>query len=221
MEEEQEIGIDDIINVLIKRWKLILIPSILAAMIAVVYVKSLPKVYDSYALLKLGYLGEKQFETVAVIKEIMSSLPMRVEIASKIKDSNNPKLVDFLKSAITYEDASGLLKIKAINKTPEKAADIVNAVTDIVSSRHKNMYEDAQKKLYGTMEKIRDFVRPIPLTTGIAEFKIEPTKVEIPAITNPVPVDGKNKIIVLTVFFTVMLFNILIAFYLEGKEKIK
>lgn len=217
--EEKEISLNEIVSVLIKRWKLIVVPSIIAALISAIYVLSLPKVYESYALLKLGNIGEKQIETVASIKEVMSSLPIRIEIVSRLKDNNDSKFVESLKDAIIYEDASGFLRIKANGKNPEKAAELVKVTTDIIYSRHQSFYEYAQKELYSTVERIRDFACPIPLTTGIAEFKIEPTRVEIPAIINPTPVGEKKKIVVLTTFFSVLFLNILIAFYLEGRKK--
>jgi len=225
--EEIEISLQDITKVLKKRWKLIIIPAILAAIITALIGFFSHKTYESYAILKIGYSGSKSIESIPELNVIMQSLPMLKEIAGKLDVAdldiadNDEDFALSLKKTLFYQDSSGLLQISASASTPQKAQKKIQVVMDIIVDRHKLLYEASEKRINKAVRYVKETISPVPLSSGINEFISELTCVEVSPVllVKPVPRKIKNKVV--TVFIIVLFLSIVGSFYLEGKENRK
>jgi capsular polysaccharide biosynthesis protein len=216
---EQEISLDEIIDVIKRRWKFILFPSIIISVIAGIILAFQPKTYEAYSLIKIGTISGAPIEQISSISDIMKSLPIRQEIAAKLNEGNNPKFVRGINSSIKYTDETGLLKIKTINQDPAKAAEIIRVVDDIVLDRHEKMYLNAQVELDKLLKYVKQTINPVPLSSGINEFRITRTEIMVPSFVDKEPVPTKNRLIVIVVFIVIVFINTLLSFILEGRKK--
>jgi hypothetical protein len=214
--QDQEISLQDIIKVLQKRWKIILLPALAGAVLAAGLSKTIPKQYESYALLRIGYSGSRPLESTASLSEIMNTIPNLQKIAAKVNNTSNGRT---LKDIVKYEDKADLLRISAQAETPEKARELVQTATDMVMERERLLYEDAEKQLATLVKYVRETLRPVPLSSGINELMMRPYFVEVAPVLDTEPLKTKTKVIVIGVFIALMFMDILIAFYREGAEK--
>jgi len=217
--EQQEIRIEDIIAIFRKRWKLIVFSSLSVAAITSVIALLAPSSYESYALLRVGTEGSQPLESFSSITTIMTSLPSRKEIAASLRSQNNEQLIDSLTKVIQYNEVGNLLRISATGKTPEKAAQYVEAAATVVNARHKIMYEQSQERLRMLIKEVKENIRPIPLSAGINEFRNRPTTIEIHAIVDPKPVKTSKKKYVITSFLATFFIASLLALLLESNWK--
>lgn len=217
--DEKEISLDDIIFVLNKWRKIILIPSFCAAVLAVIYTSAEPRSYESFALVRVGSVGSVLYESVPAINDIMQSLPVRQEIAQNLKKGDNQEFIRSLKTTLECSDENGLLKVRAVSDNPEKAAEIVKAVCGIIMKRHEDKYVNARIELDRVLKYVKETIRPMPLSSGITEFKISKTEIVVGAFTDPDPVPAKRKQLVMIVFFSVLFGMIIVALILEGRKK--
>jgi len=216
--EEREISLQDITNILKNYWKLIVIPSVLAACIALIISSRMSKTYESYSLLKVGFTGSQSLETASSTQAIMDSWPMRKRIAEEINATmGGNQILTTFGGTIVCEDISGFLKIKVYADSPQKAAQYTQIVTKVVFERHQALYNESQKRMRELIKTVREIIQPIPLSAGINELRSEPTRIEVGPQPNDNPVAPDKKKIVSVTFFSVLFLNILLAFYLESR----
>ncbi|MFH1369625.1 MAG: hypothetical protein ABII64_10935 [Elusimicrobiota bacterium] len=216
-QDEKEISFQDIGKMLANYWKFILGTSVLVSTVYFLISISLPKQYESYALLKIGFDGDKQIESVYVINEIMKSAPMIEEIKSKV---NMPKNTN-KGLEVKYFDVFGLLKIVARDESPEKAAQIVQASADIIIDRHHNLHELSQENLGKAVKFVKEMIRPVPLSSGLSEFRSFPTRIAIPPIIDNSPVKPEKRLRTSTLFIIMLLVTTLASFYSERRKNKK
>lgn len=216
---EQEISLDEIIQVIIKHWKLIIFPSFIIAILFGIFLSFQPKPYDSFSLLKVGNAGGAPFESAASVKNIMQSFPVRQQIAEKLNERDNLRFISAINSSIEYTDEGGLLKIRAVDIKPERAAEMVKVAADIIILRHEEMYNKAQEETDKVLQYVKKTVNPIPLSVSIGEFKATKTEVTVLPFVNKEPMPTKRKLVVIMVFFGVFFITILMSFILEGRKK--
>ncbi|HEX2974397.1 MAG TPA: Wzz/FepE/Etk N-terminal domain-containing protein [Bacteroidales bacterium] len=206
--DEQEISIQEIIDIIKRQWRLIIIPAILASIVAAGISLSLPKEYESYSLLRIGYAGTKPYDSVASVKVIMNSSPF----VEQIKQKSGLNDVDSLK----YTETDTLLKVSARASDPEDAQKMVKTATELIIERHRRINEYSEQRLGRMVTYVKEILRPVPLSAGLDEFMVEPTRIEVPPLIMKEPIKVKVKLIVLLVFFGVLFVDILVAFYKEG-----
>jgi hypothetical protein len=180
--------------------------------------KSMPKQYESYALIRIGHVGDKEIESIASVAEIMNSLAIRKEIAGKMQ-IQKADYVNALAGLLKYKNTSELMEIRSLGQTPEQAHALAQAATGVVLSRHAVLFANAKKDIDQTLRYVKQTVNPMPLSIGIKEIRMEPTRIEVPAILDDQPKQSKTKIVVLSVFFAMLLLDMLVALYLQGKEE--
>ena len=215
--EEQEIKLSDIMAVFKKQWKFIIIPSIAVALIAFGYVKTLPKSYESYSLVRIGGSQTKPFESIGTINAIMQSYPQRAAIVQQMKSTEPPNTPEALEDLLVYTDESGLLKISAAAASPVKAAELVNIATSLTVTRHQQLLVEAKTGSDALVEYVKSTVKPVSIiSTSITEYRYSPSVVEIPAVVSKKPVASKNKTIPVAAFFLVFFIMTLSAFYRQS-----
>jgi hypothetical protein len=215
--EDREIGLDDVGRICIKHWKLLLFPTLIATLLAMVYAVRMPKTYESFSFVRIGSDGNGMFEQISNISDIMSTIPIEQEIAKRAGNADYREVV-----GITYTDASNsntnLLRISFVSETPQKAAKIVSIASDLLIERHRELYAESLKNTKEVVQFVKETIKPIPLSSGIREFRLVPTTVIIPAILNTDPVKTNKKIVVIGTFIVVFLTMFIISFYLEGRK---
>lgn len=200
-----EISLDEIIDVFKKRWKFILLPSFVAAVLVYALLSFSPKSYEAYALLKIGSVGSKPFETVEATSEVMKRLPAGTKIDEKVN------------SSVKYTDVGGLLEVRATAASPDEASKLVDLAVSLVLARHQMLYENAQERLNTTVKYLNEKARSMTVWSSLNDFGIEPTRVEMTTISNSRPVRTRQNAAALAVFVIITMINTLISFYLERK----
>jgi LPS O-antigen subunit length determinant protein (WzzB/FepE family) len=216
--QNDEIDLRDVVRVIRNRWKLIILPAVVASLLVGIVMKSMPKQYESYALIKIGHVGNKEIESVASITEIMNSLAIRKEIAAKMR-IDNADYVNALEGMLKYKNSSELLEIRSNGRTPAQSHELAQAATGIVLNRHSMLFGNAKKDIDQTLRYVKQTVNPMPLSIGINDIRMEPTRIEVPPVVNSEPKQGKTEITIIAILLVVMLLDMFIAFYNEGKEK--
>lgn len=218
MYHEDEISLEELILPLKKRWKMILSFSVIVAAVAAICSLFLPRVYEAKNYIRIGADGGRVFESVEQINTIMTSRPTLVNIAKELKIEPTKKNISELKSKIKYLNRTGFLEIKVEDLSSESAIKTVNIVSKMILKRHENFYDLAQKNILSTVKIIREFVKPIPLSTGTSEFKVTPTVIVVEAFSDGVPVKPKRKQIVIIAFTIGALISVLYSYWLERKK---
>ncbi|MBN1824475.1 MAG: hypothetical protein JW803_09165 [Endomicrobiales bacterium] len=217
MIEEKDISIADIIGILRKRWQLVLLPGLIAAFAVYLYTLTIPKAYMSYALLRPGMSGTMLIEGPSETQELMDTLTMREEICKNLGNLPGYESPDALKDSIKYKQVAGFLRIEVETYDPEVAEKIVRSALNITYKRHQKKYKEEKLKLDRLVKYVKDTIKPIPLSSGIKEFRVDPSEIALEPVLdrNPIPV---NKVkIVLYAFFIVFFLSVIYAFYLESK----
>jgi hypothetical protein len=215
--QNDEIDLRDVVRVIRNRWKLICLPALAVSLLGGVVMKSMPKQYESYSLVRIGHVGNKEIESVASITEIMNSLAIRREIAAKMR-IDKADYVNALTGMLKYKNSSELLEIRSNGQTPAQAHELAQAATGIVLNRHSMLFANAKKDIDQTLRYVKQTVNPMPLSIGINDIRLEPTRIEVAPILSNQPKQSKTMIVVLAIFAVVALLDMLVAFYLEGKD---
>ncbi|HBU69951.1 MAG TPA: hypothetical protein DEE98_06150 [Elusimicrobia bacterium] len=216
--EEQELTIEDVIRVFVKRWKLIFLPVILVAFTAFVYNMYPPKVYKSVSLLKIGLDGNRYLEPVYSLDKVMHSTPQLIEVAKLLKINMDSDTLKTLASSVEFKDLNGYVEIIVTDDNPQYAFMIADAFTKVLYRRHQVLYLNAKSNMKSLIIDVKELLRPIPLSSGVSELRVVPTTVEVPAIINDKPVEIKRKPIVMTMSLIALLITTILAFYIERKN---
>jgi hypothetical protein len=215
-EQEVTLPLSDIARMFKKRWLFIFGTSIILSVVYFVFSLTSPKQYESYALVRIGTNGVASLESIPALKEIMASAPMRSKITERAGMKSSAEIGD-----IGYDDASGLLKVTARSASPEKAMQIVQASIDIIIQRHNELHDDSQKNLEQAVKFVKEAIRPVPLSSGLSEFRSSLTTILIPPIYDNKPVKPKGRLRTSTLFVMLFLFTTIISFYIEGRKNKK
>jgi len=124
---EEEIDLMDYIKVIIKRWKIILCIFLIIIFIGAGVSFTLPKTFESQAVVKIGNAKGKVLESITETIEILKGKFPGVALS-------NPK-------------GTSLLNIKALGTTSQQALDRANNTVDFLLSRHEKIYNEAKLSL--------------------------------------------------------------------------
>jgi uncharacterized protein involved in exopolysaccharide biosynthesis len=218
--DEAEISLSDVLNALKKRWLFIVLPTLVISALTAVYARHLPKEYESTAMIRLGFVGSDPIESVAAASVVMKSEQLREQIAEKIGRANDEDYVAGLTDAIDYTDAAGLLQITVKNKDPQIALNLVNAVSTIIMERQKTTFEIEKKNLAQLIAYVKENIRPMPLSSGIREFRLSESELAVPANLPKKPVQNKKHFTSVAFALSLILFGF-IALFLERKTIVK
>lgn len=197
--EEREIRIRDIVALFKDQWKIIVIPAVLVGLCVSLYAKMSQKTqvsYSSSSMIRIGGTLTRPLETIGNISAIMTSLPMRSEIA---RAANVPGegASERIANAVSYQDDAGFLRITATAATPDEAVKLVSAATAIVMKRHDDLFARTKSEIDSQIEYIQKNVRALTISaTSIIEFRLMRSIVEIAPVYDKTPIivvqKGKN-----------------------------
>lgn len=142
--EEKEVDLRDYLNMVKKRWKIILIIFLVSTIASGVVSFLLPKTYEVSAMVKIGRTRDKLLEKPATVIEIFKTKAMLEKVAEEIDTPHIHEKAEGLAAKIKIKEKSGLLEIKGRGETPEEALKLVNGVTAILLQRHEQIFERAR-----------------------------------------------------------------------------
>lgn len=218
--DEVEISLSDILNALKKRWKLVFLPAFVISIFVHIYALNLPKQYESSAMIRLGFVGSDTIESVATTSVMMKSEQLRNLIAEKAGRANDEEYVADLADAIEYSDAAGMLQITAKDKDPHTAQKLVDMVSAIILESQKKVFENEKKNLAQLVEYVKDNIRPVPLSSGIREFRLSESVLAVPSNLPKKPVPTKKHYTSVALALSLILMSF-IALFLERNSIVK
>ena len=142
--EEKEVDLRDYINMVKKRWKIILIIFLVSTITSGVVSFLLPKTYESIAMVKIGRMRNKLLEEPSTTIEIFKTKAMLEKVTEELNIPFTQGKTGELVSKIKMKEKSGLLEIKGKGETPEEALKLVNGVTAVLMKRHEQIFERAK-----------------------------------------------------------------------------
>ncbi len=145
--EEKEVDLRDYINMVKKRWKIILLIFLVSTITSAVVSFLLPKTYESLAMVRIGEMRDRPLEDPSTVIEIFKTKPLLEKVAEELNIPQAHERLEELVSKIKMRERSGLLEIKGKGETPEETLKLVNAVTAALLKRHEQIFEQAKRIL--------------------------------------------------------------------------
>jgi uncharacterized protein involved in exopolysaccharide biosynthesis len=142
--EEKEVDLRDYINMVKKRWKIILIIFLVSTITSAVVSFFLPRTYEASAMLRIGKMRNALLEDPSAIIDIFKTKPILEKVAEELNIPSAEEKLGELASRIKIREKSQLLEIKGTGETPEEALRLVNAVTTVLLKRHEQIFEQAK-----------------------------------------------------------------------------
>jgi len=142
--EEKEVDLRDYLNMVKKRWKIILIIFLVFTITSGVVSFLLPKTYESSALIKIGRMRDNLLEEPFTVIEIFKTKAIFKKITEELNIPPTRERLKELASKIKMREKSGLLEIRGRGETPEEALKLVNGVTAVLLKRHEQTFARAK-----------------------------------------------------------------------------
>jgi len=142
--EEKEVDLRDYINMLKRRWKIILIIFLAATITSGVVSFRLPKTYEASAMVKIGRMRDKLLEEPSTVTEIFKTKPILAKVSEELNVPPTHEKLGELASKVKMREKSGLLEIKGKAETPEESVKLVNGVIAVLLKRHEGIFERAK-----------------------------------------------------------------------------
>jgi len=165
--EEKEVDLRDYINMVKKRWKIILIIFLVFTTTSGVVSFLLPKTYEASAMVGIGRMRDKLLEEPSTIIEIFKTKPILEKVAEELNVPPTQEKLGELTSKIKMKEKSGLLEIKGRGVTPEEAMKLVNGVVRVLLNRHEEIFERAkiilEEYLASSKERLAEMEKEIDM----------------------------------------------------------
>ena len=144
--EEKEVDLRDYINMVKKRWKIILIIFLVSIVTSGVVSFLLPKTYEASALVRIGKMRDTVLEEPPTVIEVFKTKPILEKVAEELNIPPTQEKLQELASKIKIKTKgkSGLLEIKGRWETPQEAMRLVNGVTVVLMQRHERIFEQGK-----------------------------------------------------------------------------
>jgi len=142
--EEKEVDLRDYLNMVKRRWKIILIIFLGATITSGVVSFLLPRTYEASAMVEMGKMRDKLLEEPSTVIEIFKTKPILAKVAEELNIPPTQEKLGELASKIKMREKSGLLEIKGKGETPEETVKLVNGVIAILLKRHEQIFERAR-----------------------------------------------------------------------------
>lgn len=142
--EEKEVDLRDYLNMVKKRWKIILIIFLVSTITSGVVSFLLPKTYEASAMVRIGRMRDRLLEEPSTVIEIFKTESILEKVAEELDSPFGKEKPQELTSKIKMKKKSGLLEIKGRGETPEEALKLVNGVTTVLLKRHGQIFERAK-----------------------------------------------------------------------------
>ena len=142
--EEKEVDLRDYINMVKKRWKIILIIFLVFTITSGVVSFLRPRTYEASAMVRIGRMRNRLLEEPSTTIEIFKTKPVLEKVAEGLGGPVTQEKLGELASKIKLKEKSGLLEIKGRGENPEEALKLVNGVAAVLMQRHGQIFERAK-----------------------------------------------------------------------------
>ena len=158
---QDEISLSEIFAVLKRRYRMIVLIVVLAAIAAGFYVATAQSIYESRAVLRIGVIGG--MENVSRDKPISGDKPIEeptILVKRLIEDygiedaQNRPKLPR-LESVSVDKGSNELIEIVAQAYSPDEAQVFLSNVVETLLAEHEKLYANARQLLGGQLEYLQ------------------------------------------------------------------
>lgn len=159
--EENEIDLKEYLLVIKKRWKQIFLITFLGTLTSVIVALTLPRLYESNAVLKPAHVGERVIEATSVTEALLKNPnnPYLREIALKLYNDPSEEKCRSIMEQFKIADYAGFVRITAKDNTPEKAMQFVAILKDIIVGRHKYLIDKERKILNAEFSVLKEQLR--------------------------------------------------------------
>ena len=171
--EEKEVDLRDYINMVRKRWKIILIIFLATTITSGVVSFLLPKTYEASAMVKIGKMRNTLLEEPSTIIEIFETRPILKKVAEELNMPPTQEKLGELASRIRLKEKSGLLEIRGRGENLEEAVKLVNGVTMVLLKRHEQIFEQARVILEEYLASGRERLAEMEKEIEMLQKKIE------------------------------------------------
>lgn len=175
--EEKEADLRDYVNMVKKRWKIILIIFLVFTITSGVVSFLLPKTYESIAMVQIGRTRDRLLEEPSTVMEIFKTIPILEKITRELNIPPTQEKLQELASNIKMKEKSELLEIKARGETPEAAMRLGNGVTAVLLKRHEQIFERAKVILEEYLASGKQRLLEMEKEIDMLEKKIEELRV--------------------------------------------
>jgi len=171
--EEKEVDLRDYINMVRKRWKIILIIFLVFTITSGVVSFLLPKTYQASSLIRIGRMRDTLLEEPSTTIEIFKTRPVLGKVAEGLGVPVTEEKLGELASKIKMREKSELLEIKGRGETPEEAMRLVNGVIAVLLQRHEQIFERAKVILEEYLASGKERLKEMEKEIDMLQKKIE------------------------------------------------
>ena len=144
---EEEIDLRDYLNVIKKRWKIILGVLLSSVIISVMVSFSLPKVYEVRLMIRIGKARDELLETGKTVIKVFETKSILSDVVKRLNLPETEKEIGRISGKIYISESGDILEIKGRGGIPQKAMNLSTAVADVILERHKHFFNRGQKIL--------------------------------------------------------------------------
>ena len=174
--EEKEVDLRDYINMVKRRWKIILGIFLVSTITSGVVSLLLPKTYEASAMLRIGRMRNTLLEEPSTVIEIFKTIPILKKVAEELNMPLTLEKSRGLASKIKMREKSGLLEIRGSGETPEEAMKLVNGVIAVLLKRHEQIFERAKAILEEYLVSSKERLVEIKKDIEMLQKKIDELK---------------------------------------------
>jgi len=169
MKDVKELTLVDYVKIILKR-KICLFVFLLIAIIAAVTITlSLPKKYESGAIVKIGKFQNEPVISKEEIIKLFRQRPYLKKVLEVLEIETSERNIAFIDKAISVENKTteDLITIETRGKSPEEAKTICNAVTSVILTESKRNFEKKEeilgKRISALNNSLSDFKKEIEI----------------------------------------------------------
>lgn len=149
--EQDEVQFFDYLLVLWKRKFLVLGGTIAAGAAIAAFVWTTPPVFETTLNLQVGRIWSQPIESLSFTSTRISSEPFLQRVLEKVPSLRNRGVSskDILQGRMTEAsviESAGLILLRTRSQAPQEALDIANAITEIISAEHRELFDSKFKE---------------------------------------------------------------------------
>ncbi len=144
---EEEIDLRDYLNMIKRRWKIILGVFLSSIIISVIISFSLPKVYEVRLMLRIGKVKDEFLETGKTVIKVFETKSVLSDVVKRLNLPVTEKEIGIISGKIYISEVGDVLEVKGRGNTPQKALELVNSVAKVILERHELLFNERKNFL--------------------------------------------------------------------------
>ncbi|MEW6556126.1 MAG: Wzz/FepE/Etk N-terminal domain-containing protein [Elusimicrobiota bacterium] len=155
--QEQEIDLRDYVNVIVKRWKLLVGLTVGCAVVSAVISLLLPPVYETTAIIEPAKIQKTPIETAEILEVLFKNPlnPYLRELLQQLGIKDGQKAYKIRKQ-FSIKDKVGYLLVSGKDRSPEKAKKLVDEIVSLILKRQDEIIKSALSIVDDEMNKLKE-----------------------------------------------------------------